>query len=133
MIDLDIELDFLYRKSFDRRVLVKNTMNRIFQHAIPRLPFERFTIVKKINTIIRNIYILKVLCKKNYDYVYITSPEFYSKVFSKQKVIYDCMDDMIEFSKDKRINEVILRKERSLVAQAEFVFFTSNHLQETVI
>ncbi|WP_140393003.1 glycosyltransferase family 1 protein [Mediterranea sp. An20] len=93
-----------------------------------RLPFERFSFVRIIN---RNLYNLQVkkYIKRN-DCIWFTSPlmlpQRMYKYLEGKRVIYDCMDDMLEFPDSNK--EIVIQLERSLYKKADAVFCSSDYL-----
>jgi hypothetical protein len=103
-----------------------------------QLPFEKFPIVRQIPflQIINKLLINKLLSHwENYDYIWLTSIKLYPivKQFINEKiiVIWDCMDDELEFEEVKK-NPIAYRKykqaESELINRANFIFCSSQYL-----
>lgn len=103
-----------------------------------RLPFERFTFILKLNTILYRLQLKKYL--KSCDTIWLTSPYFYNvipqKLYSEKKIIYDCMDDILEFPNIK--NNIKLFNfyhicEYRLFKNASFILSSANFLKKKLI
>lgn len=99
------------------------------------LPFLKQFELSWINKILFHIYVNQF---KKYDYVWITSPLIYqylSHLESKTKLVYDCMDDFLEFPVVKSnpfIANNFFKLERKLVLNADIVFCSSSHLKSVL-
>lgn len=83
---------------------------------------------------------LQVKNIKQYGCIWITNSILYKFVepyiTNKQKLIYDCMDDDIEFpviKSDKEAVEEILKLERRLVDRADLIYCSAKYLAEKLI
>ena len=99
-----------------------------------RLPKESNSLIHLINNwLIRMQLSLK---SNKYDMVWFTSPsqyEFAKGLFKDKVIIYDCMDDMVEFHNDAKRRERIIEEEKGLMKRADIVFCSSNYLKEKLI
>ena len=105
-------------------------------------PFNKIQLLKYFNLDWLNTLIafLQLPSFRQYDYIWITSPILYPVVKpmirSGQKIIYDCMDDMVEFPDVKNNNSLrrfILNREKELLEAADCVFVSSNYLQTKIL
>ena len=130
-------LDVYFQDTYIKKNKCCNKSNNINLIKLKRLPLRRISILNKIN----NIF-LKIVLKdkiKNYKYIWFTDIFMYnvlSEYISKEKlVIYDCMDDLLEFpifkSSRNKTNEAI-RAEKALIERSNYVFFSSEYLREIV-
>lgn len=106
------------------------------------IPFVKIPLLKHfhldwINTVIAYIQLPSL---KQYDYIWITSPILYPVIKpllqKHQLVIYDCMDDMIEFPEAKNnihLQKLILRCEKQLMDKANHVFVSSAYLKNKIL
>lgn len=127
------QLDIYTPKVYKKNNLIKNnTMDKI--NIIFKLPFERFVIIKKIN-----IYLVRYLLKFkykffNYKYIWITDLRLYPQIKTilknEQKLIYDCMDDVLEFEILKYQKNELKKIEEELYNRADKIFFSSKNLYE---
>jgi len=94
-----------------------------------RLPFERFSIIFYFNTILYQLY-FKFLFRNHL--IWITDPRIYERVISvlpkEASIIYDCMDDVLEFNLSAREKEKLYYLEKKLVQSAQFIFCSSKTL-----
>ncbi len=125
------EVDVYCLKSYTKHNLVNNTSKVGSIHSIPRLPFNRFSLINKINKIIYSFFLKKILRSSHYDYVYITHPDMYCEVI-KNKILYDCMDDCAEFPMSAHKKNAVLDMESKLLHKSSIVLFSADHLSEVV-
>ena len=96
-----------------------------------RLPFERFHIIYIANKLLYNLQIL--MYYRNIDIIWVTSPQsvdWCPKFFLKKCfIIYDCMDDMMEFRMPQFLKKNIYKNEQFLLDKANIVLSSSNHLK----
>lgn len=132
LVENGIEVEVYYQKYFNKKLLTINAKENFIIKGIPRLPMSRFSVIKKMNTFIYEYFIAHLLSKGIYDYVYLTHPVLFSKKINVP-IIYDCMDDVLEFSSDLKKKKELFVFEERLVQQSSYVFFTSEHLKNTVL
>lgn len=101
-----------------------------------RLPFERLWIVAKLNTIIHKIQFRRSI--KPFDVIWISLASQYNfikKHAGNKTVVYDCMDDMLEFNefKEKRRGGYFLEAEKAVYLNADIVFASSEHLKDVLM
>lgn len=106
------------------------------------LPFKAMPLFKYMNLDFINRFLLykQLPDFKEYDYIWVTSAELYSmianKITSRQKLIYDCMDDAAEFAislKYKRIRKRTLEAEKQLLSRADYVFVSAEYLKSKIL
>lgn len=115
--------------------LVVNTDSVFKVTSLFRLPMNRMRIGRKINAwLIRHQLKSKI---NRYNYLWITSPTLYKSVKDiipeNQKVIYDCMDDILAFPaimNDAGWTKEMEEMETDLLERADVVLCTSTHLKE---
>lgn len=101
-----------------------------------RIFFERFNIIKRFNIWLFKRYLkLKV---GNYDILWIASPTEYAEAALQvkpfqAKVVYDCMDDHLEFSQDPIINNHRMKLESKIFDRADIVFCSSKFLSNKIL
>ncbi len=109
---------------------VNNTRLRI--QNIFKFPFERFKIVRFLNTLLIRFIIKYIYCIESYRYVWVTDMRLYPLIkdllHDNQILIYDCMDDVMEFDVLKTRHAEILCLESMLFAAADLIFFSSEEL-----
>lgn len=106
------------------------------------LPFHIKNIsLNKIGTLIYSlIFRLQIRKLHDYKYIWITNLWLYRylKLFIKpdQILIYDCMDDDLEFPFNKRSEKILSTLhdlEKELLPRADIIIFSSKHLRDKVI
>ena len=123
------DVTVLYKIPF-RKSAVRNDTTLKLKY-LWRLPLDRFRFVDRLNSILYRLQ-ARILCRR-YDIFWFTAPTyaayFLPYIPSGAEVIYDCMDDMLEFDYDSREKERIRRNEEALVRRANIVFVTSDYLK----
>lgn len=142
----EYRIDVCYRRSNTvskkKLLTAKASLSNMSVKGFNNIPFEKIPVWKYfncnwINSIIAFFQLPSV---KQYDYVWLTSPILYPVIKpllrKQQKVIYDCMDDMIEFP-DAKVNRIlrnaILSNEKKLLKNADYVFVSSEYLKEKIL
>jgi hypothetical protein len=138
----DFAVDVKHRKS--NKFNCKHLINKISKQkknikingyrliSFDIIPFLKQFKLNWINNIIFHIYINQF---KKYHYVWITSPILYQylpNLEPKTKLVYDCMDDFLEFPIVKSnpcIANNYFKLERKLILNADIVFCSSSHLK----
>jgi len=110
----------------------KNTSNNLHIYFILRLPLNRWRIVFYINNLIKKYYFQILLKKNRYDYIIITNPIDYALLTKNTKslIVYDCIDKMDTFIKNKKLKVIINCLEEKLTKEATFVTCVSKALQQ---
>jgi len=98
-------------------------------HCIKRLPFSRFKIIYFFNILINKIVLMYFY--KKADIVWVPSPLYYLffNLNKHQTLIYDCMDDMLEFNHSISIKNRIKKYEKLLYEKADIIIASSEHLR----
>lgn len=99
-----------------------------------RLPFARWAIVVRLNRWLARVQL--AFMARTAKIIWITHPDMYGlveySISSRATVIYDCMDDALEFPdalSDLRKSAEISRVEERLIRRANLVFTSSRYLQ----
>jgi len=137
----DFDVDVRQRKS--NRLNQSHLINKIPQQSqnlkisgYRLISFEKIPFIKRfnLNWINRILFRVSINQLERYDYVWITSPLIYqyiSHINTKTKLVYDCMDDFLEFP-DVQNNPLIRNKfhnlEKKLISNADIVFCSASHL-----
>lgn len=140
-------VDVCYRRSntvskkkllTSKQIDLPNLSVRGFNHV----PFVKIPLLKNlpfewVNTLIAYFQLPSL---KQYDFVWITSPILFPVIRPlldrKQKIVYDCMDDMIEFPEAKgndKLRRLILQSEKELMSAADYVFVSSGYLKDKIL
>lgn len=118
---------------FAKRQKADGVVNVKFK-LLYRLPFGRLSAIGYINKLLAQLQLLFVY--KKFSVFWFSSPlqyPFASKSLGGKVVVYDCMDDMLEFHTNDRLNSQIETNERMLYQRADYVFCSSNYLKNKII
>ena len=101
-----------------------------------RLPFESNNIVSKINYHMIARQLNKIM--KDYDIVWLSDASYYAAmdVPKGKLLVYDCMDDNLEFPHIKNNNAKknrFMRSEKKLLAACDVCIFSSHYLAQTIM
>lgn len=103
--------------------------------SFKRLPFERLGIVSKLNSMICRFQTRKL--QNSSDILWLTYPHQYnyldSGTLKNKTIVYDCMDDMMEFTTDEGIRNRIFQNEKKLYERANYIFCSSDYLKNKLI
>ncbi|MCD7973500.1 MAG: hypothetical protein LUG18_12735 [Candidatus Azobacteroides sp.] len=117
--------------------LVSNSVSALKVVTLFRLPMNRITFIRKINSLLNAIQLKSKI--NHYDYIWLTSPTLYNSIKKvvpgDKKIIYDCMDDILAFpaiENDKSWKKEIEKSEKELLTRAAYVFCTSENLKEKI-
>ncbi len=128
--DVTVISEHSYRvRSVDNKSSETNTLHIKEFYKIPLLDHSQKLV--KINNFLRKIYIKYQIRIIQPDYLYVMSPRMISYIPKKMNrtiIIYDCMDNMVEFAKIEKKKEEIIREERDLIYKSDVIFFSSQHL-----
>lgn len=127
-------LTVAYRNPYKKANLVPTeVVGNVKIKELRSLPFDRVNAVKKINRILLTRQ-LDSLLKQN-EIVWLTYPELYDwiekKITDRHFIIYDCMDDTMEFPNTKnnpKLAQHLFKSEKTLCARANLIFCTSERL-----
>ena len=138
------DIDVLYRKS-NRLTSGWNSKNahadsNLSLRGFRNLPFERFEFLPlkpmyKINKLLWNLEFIDL---NLYDYIWVTDSTLWWMIKDsahQAKVIYDCMDDALEFpyvQRYKKMYDFYKETEAQLVKTADYVFCSSAWLAQTL-
>lgn len=127
-----VEVDVFVTKSFRTSNLTANT-TKLNITTIFKFPFERFKIIRFINIKIVQFLLKYIYCIEKYKYIWITDLRLYSLIqnllTNKQKLIYDCMDDVLEFEVLKEQQDELENIENKLFQNADLILFSSKELK----
>lgn len=107
------------------------------------LPFERIPFIGKWKIFERLNWLFmrwQLPCFKQYDLIWITHPTIYPQIKraikKNNRVVYDCMDDMVAFPEVKnKLDKVkfTLKSEKELLESSSVVFCSSDYLKNTIL
>lgn len=100
-----------------------------------RMLLERYSLIKKLNLFLYKIYLKTIV--GSYDILWISSPTEYAMAAlsvknNHAKVVYDCMDDHLAFSKASHILDRIKYIESYIYLNADIVFCSAEYLSEKI-
>lgn len=133
------DIHVYYLHSIIKKELVKNSHKNIQSlKRVPQIPLMHRTpwvLENYIKGIFKNVNI------RDYDIIWFSAPTPYFNqilryVSDSQIVVYDCMDDLLEFPDTKRKPLWRNRKfklEKQLVERSDIIFTSSNTLKETLM
>lgn len=125
------EVRVLYHYSSDRSVLINNSTT-IKHYPIPRVPFGRFKWIASASKVFQKIFFKALLKIYNPDIVWITFPSLYRYIencdMRNRRLVYDCMDDAVEFLSDENYRKSIYDMEQDVLKRADIIFASSQHL-----
>lgn len=126
-----------YPKSYLNKKQLQKNKKPNFVKSFKTLPLQRFR-ENRLYSFINNLFItiqLKNIISKS-DYIWITAPNYYHFVRKYLKptqiVIYDCMDDFLEFPTiklNKKLLNIYKLNEQELLKRSNFVFTSSEYLK----
>ena len=144
-LNIDFDLKVFYKKPLKvpNRNLIQKSNEIISISSFFIIPFQRLPFFKRFKNfeIINNFLIkLQLPSIEYFDFVWITSWSMYTLIEKKlpltTKLIFDCMDDELEFP-DIKINKNILSnalsKEREIMKRADVVFCSSEYLKNKIL
>jgi teichuronic acid biosynthesis glycosyltransferase TuaH len=127
----------IYRVSNIKKGKIPVNNKNLHLTKIFKLPFERYRIIKRINDLLFNLQIRNRI--NGFDIIWIAHPIIYRQLKSvipgKIPLIYDCMDDLIEFPAIKRNSELAsqaMKSEKELIDNAAHVFFSCAYLKNRI-
>ncbi len=141
----DFEVDVYYKKAntVNENNLTKNSISQnlklnIFSYR--SIPFSRIPIVKHLNLSWINILLFRLKIRNigEYDYIWLTSPsqKYLVNGLDCNKLVYDCMDDFMEFEdivNNNFLKNKIKDDETYLLDKSKYVFCSSSYLANKIV
>ncbi len=131
-------VDAYEKFAYRRGRLIKNQVDSVHLRKLFRLPGERFLLIHKMNNLLYKNKLRSIL--RNYDYIWIADASYFKfikpYISENQCVIYDSMDDVVEFPQyknDKVLRARYVKEEKDLVSSCRIIFTSANHLKETLL
>lgn len=134
----EFHVDVNFELPYYKRHLISNSINDVNLKHLFRFPFSRFRLIELIN-----LYCIKYQLKKNilnYKYIWLTHPYLYmfikDIISDKQILIYDCMDDSLEFEhvkSKKRVLKRLITSEEYLCKRADLIICSASSLKNKLI
>lgn len=130
------EVLVLYPYSWRRSKLVANPRNKVNLLPFFWLPFGgRLRWIKKLNSLLSKILFSIIIARNKFDIIWVSSPDIFASLPSniKPRVIYDCMDDVVEFKANSKYAQEILTTEMTLIKKSKHIFCSSLRLKNKVL
>lgn len=96
--------------------------------------YKKYQTMVKVNQWIYRLVLAHLDKKVNFDFIYITHPNQYSKIPAKLRnkvMIYDCMDNYLEFGVVNK--DIFLRHENAILDQCRHIIVSSKALYQMLI
>jgi len=131
----DFHIDLVFEKRYTNRV--ENVVpSNIRCHELFKLPKTHNPIIRNINNSFIKRSLKKIVRAVKYDVILINNYKHYDLIknylASDDYVVYDCMDDFLEFKGSKRseaVQKEIFNQEKSLYSRSNLVVFSSEYLK----
>ncbi|WP_299087864.1 hypothetical protein [uncultured Bacteroides sp.] len=147
LLSIDFDVDVFYKKPTivskkDLLTLVDNKYHNLSVRGFRYLPFEQIPVLRHLHCEWINTFLLifQLPSFKKYDFIWVTSPLLYSVIrfFCKKdlKIIYDCMDDVLEFPAPKTnrvLYNKLLKNEIKLLEISQFVISSAEYLKHKIL
>lgn len=132
-----MDVKVVMARSFLQKNLLRNQTD-IELIKLYRFPFERFNLIRSINRVFYRLQLKKYL--KDIDTIWFTSPMFipwFSETDLKGKtIVYDCMDDFLEFPQIKQNKKKLSfysKNEKILVQKASILITSASYLKSKLV
>jgi teichuronic acid biosynthesis glycosyltransferase TuaH len=130
---------YAYLRRYQKKNMVINTKNNdLHFYQIFRFPFETNPLIKYVNKIIVSLQIYFMINK--FDIIWISHPYYFdltkNMIPSRSKLIYDCMDDHLEFPENvtnRDVRNKLFVLEKNLVERADITIASSDYLRSKII
>lgn len=111
----------------------KENFNAKKYYWIPKI--DKISKLKWINPIIKYSRLKKKLSLNNIEYLFLTFPDQIDVIPKKftGKILYDCMDNHIEFIEDAKEKKLMKEKELKIITKSDVIFVTSRELKKVLI
>ncbi len=126
----------IYPYSWRRRNLSQNDRSGLKIHPFFRLPFSgRFSWIRNLNIFISRKMAGVFLRWYRPDFIWISSPELFEYLPKPTSVplVYDCMDDVLEFPSNAARRSSLAISEKELIAASFLVFCSSKNLCDKLV
>jgi len=130
-------VEVLYRHRYNRRLvqehsIVSQIKSREY-YLIPRI--DRYPSMARVNDWVKQRTIEYYMKHSACDLIYVTAPDQYvpSMENFEGTIIYDCMDNHIEFAVSEDKISKLTHLENKLINRADLVLVTSEHLKKVLM
>lgn len=139
----DYQVKILYKRPFKKNIAYNKNNNNLDINGFWRIPFNRIPALRSIQPLrLFNSLLLRFSAKNSiekYDYIWITSLSLYPSIKpfigKKTSLIWDCMDDELEFGPVKNnpfLSKELLRIEKELINRTDILFCSSLYLSQKI-
>lgn len=135
-LSLTNEVLVLYPYSWRRSRLVLNPRTGVIIFPFFRFPFGgRLGWIKKLNALLLKGLFLIILARNKFDFIWVSAPDIFESLPSSIKpgIIYDCMDDVVEFKANSKHIKEILENEKALIKKSSHIFCSSLMLKKKLL
>jgi glycosyltransferase involved in cell wall biosynthesis len=123
------------RKSYLHKLSnISSSKSKIELNILFVLPFNRYRLINLVNKFLVCKQLSRIL--KNTDIIWITHPDIYGelncKIPDNAYVVYDCMDDALEFPSvlsNTKVYQQLVSDEKQLLMRSNLVFTTAHYLK----
>lgn len=132
----DYHIDLVFEKRYTNKV--ENAVpSNISCHELYKLPKTHNSVIRKINNSLIKSSLKKIVQAEKYDVILINNYKHFNLIekyiSADDFIVYDCMDDFMEFKGSKRhesVQKEIYNQEKSLFSRSNLVIFSSEYLKE---
>ena len=120
----------------------KEENNSLNIQGFRQISFDKIPVVKYLGLNHLNDWMLSWQLPdfKKYDYVWFTCASMYllfkNRIVSGNKIIYDCMDDILEFpfcKKNQLLQRKMLQAEKELIGKSYKIFCSAEYLKDKIL
>jgi teichuronic acid biosynthesis glycosyltransferase TuaH len=128
-----------YQRSYRTHGFTKNEKSELNTFRFLAIPFKsRIKMLFMLNSYFVKLQIKLMLLLNKYELVWVTHPLLYSYLpkNNPSKIIYDCMDDALEFPKIKNnanMKKQFFNLENELCHASDIIFSSSHYLKNKLI
>lgn len=129
MLEQDFEVTVVYQRDIWAGLKLRKENDELKEsRSVYLLPFRDKS--KIMHFMQKLLYKVAISRQDKYDYIWIGEPRIFEYISknSKQKIIYDCMDDYENLCGDIRIKDKIINSHRRLMQRADICFVSSEKL-----
>lgn len=117
----------------NHRLCERSQISQLYVKSLPHLPFMRYNLIFKINMWLLNRIVL-LRKYQNAEFVWFTHPmHFSSFICNNQIIIYDCMDDILEFNYPNSVKKRYYFLEKQLCNKADYIITSSDYLKKKLL
>lgn len=127
--------DYTYRGRIKTEGKQKESNGNLHIKNFYKIPMlDHYAKTKHVNELLRKHFYNKNIIEVRPDYIYVMTPSAVNYIPTNYngKLIYDCMDDMLEFTTEKRMRDDIAKNEKRLVRKADVILVSSNNLKNVL-